>query len=72
MQSNDLESLNKRFKNEIKLQVIEKMTNNESRKKNENNRQERDKGKMIKLSFFIYEIVINKLSIGQKKLIRVI
>ncbi|GBB97509.1 hypothetical protein RclHR1_00030066 [Rhizophagus clarus] len=46
MQSNDLESLNKRFKEEIKLQVIEKMVNNESRKKKENQGQERDEEKI--------------------------
>ncbi|CAB4475831.1 uncharacterized protein OCT59_008167 [Rhizophagus irregularis] len=43
MQSNDLESLNKRFKEEIKLQIVEKMMNNESLKKKENKCQERDK-----------------------------
>ncbi|CAB4377521.1 unnamed protein product [Rhizophagus irregularis] len=51
MQSNDLESLNKRFKEEIKLQIVEKMMNNESLKKKENKCQERDK-----------EIIISNLS----------
>lgn len=54
MESNDLESLNKRFKEEIKLQIVEKMMNNESLKKKENECQERDKGKII--------IITNNLS----------
>jgi hypothetical protein len=57
MQSNDLETLNKQFKEKNKLQVVEKMMKNESRKKRMNERQERDKGKMIKLRFFLCEIM---------------
>ncbi|PKC58142.1 hypothetical protein RhiirA1_427968, partial [Rhizophagus irregularis] len=56
MQSNDLESLNKRFKEEIKLQIVEKMMNNESLKKKENKCQERDKGKIIKLRIFFFYV----------------
>jgi len=55
MQSNDLESLNKRFREEAKLQVVEKMKNDENRKKKEIKRQEKDKGKMIKLRVFLYD-----------------
>jgi hypothetical protein len=48
MQNNSLEFLNKRFREEIKLQVTKKMMNEENRKKNGNKQLERgDKGKIV-------------------------
>src|SRR5438067_444157 len=62
MQNNNLESLNKRFREEMKLQVVKKITNDENRKKKENKQQERrDKGKTMEqicIILFLYQLSI--------------
>jgi len=57
MRNNDLESLNNRFREETKLQIIKKMNDDKNRKKKENQQGEDKlnlKGKVTKLKKILF------------------